>query len=132
MMTEVLIAGRHLPWNKLEWEKDPPAGEWDRALARLSGHPLQLALWGEARRLTDGTNDRRLMALRNYEPIWLATPLDLVYEMPLPPVLDDNDTDQLLEKLRFVYGEPRFDIAPQLIAARRGPTEVRLDRAYHR
>ena len=29
----------------------------------------------------------------------MATPLDLVYEMPLPSVLDDNDTDQLLEKL---------------------------------
>ena len=29
----------------------------------------------------------------------MATPLDLVYEMPLPSVLDDNDTDELLEKL---------------------------------
>jgi len=71
-MTEVLIADRHLPWNELVWEKDPPAAEWDRALARLSGHPLQSALWGEARRLADGRNDRRWMGLRNYEPIWLA------------------------------------------------------------
>jgi hypothetical protein len=45
--------------------------------------------------------------------------LDPVYEMPLPSVLDDTDTDQLLVKLRFVHGEPRFDIAPELIAARR-------------
>jgi hypothetical protein len=49
----------------------------------------------------------------------MAMPLDLVYEMPLPSVLEDNDTDQLLEKLRLVHGKPRFDIAPQLIAARR-------------
>jgi hypothetical protein len=45
--------------------------------------------------------------------------LDLVLEMPLPSVLDDTDTDQLLVRLRLVHGEPRFDIAPELIAARR-------------
>jgi hypothetical protein len=33
--------------------------------------------------------------------------------------VDDTDTDQLLEKLRLVHGEPRFDIAPELIAAKR-------------
>jgi hypothetical protein len=43
----------------------------------------------------------------------------LVFEMPLPSVLDDTGTDQLLEKLRPVHGEPRFDIAPELIASRR-------------
>jgi hypothetical protein len=45
--------------------------------------------------------------------------LDLVLEMPLPSVLDDTDTDQLLVRLRLVHGEPRFGIAPELIAARR-------------
>jgi hypothetical protein len=45
--------------------------------------------------------------------------LDLVLEMPLPSVLDDTDTDQLLVRLRLVHGDPRFDIAPELIAARR-------------
>jgi hypothetical protein len=45
--------------------------------------------------------------------------MTLVLEMPLPSVLDDTDTDQLLERLRVVHGEPRFDIAPELIAARR-------------
>jgi hypothetical protein len=34
--------------------------------------------------------------------------------VPLLTVLDDTDTDQLLEKLRLVHGEPRFDIAPEL------------------
>jgi hypothetical protein len=42
-----------------------------------------------------------LSALPTY--LLMATPLDLVYETPLPSVLDDNDTDQLLEKLRLVY-----------------------------
>jgi hypothetical protein len=45
--------------------------------------------------------------------------LDFVLEMPLPSVLDDTDTDQLLVRLRLVHGEPRSDIAPELIAARR-------------
>lgn len=45
--------------------------------------------------------------------------LDPVLEMPLPSVLDDTDTDQLLLRLRLAHGEPRFDIAPELIAARR-------------
>jgi hypothetical protein len=45
--------------------------------------------------------------------------LDLALEMPLPSVLDDTDTDQLLVRLRLVHSEPRFDIAPELIAARR-------------
>jgi hypothetical protein len=56
----------------LEWRDDVPAPTWDRALAALHGHPLQSALWGEARRLAEGMNDRRWMALRNNEPIWLA------------------------------------------------------------
>ncbi len=38
---------------------------------------------------------------------------------PLPSVLDPTDSDPLLEKLRAVHGEPRFDIAPELIAAMR-------------
>jgi hypothetical protein len=44
----------------------------------------------------------------------MPTLLDFVWEMPLLTVLDDTDTDQLLEKLRLVHGEPRFDIAPEL------------------
>jgi hypothetical protein len=44
---------------------------------------------------------------------------DKVMEVPLPCVLDAMRNDPLLGKLRDVHGEPRFDIAPQLIAARR-------------
>ncbi len=35
-------------------------------------------------------------------------------ELPLPCVLDDDDIDRLLERLRAVHGEPRRDIAPGL------------------
>ncbi len=35
-------------------------------------------------------------------------------ELPLPCVLDDDDVDRLLERLRAVHGEPRRDIAPGL------------------
>ena len=59
----------------------------------------------------------------------MATPLDLVYEMPLPSVLDDTDTDRLLVMLRLVHGEPRFDIAPELIAARRR-ARLKLQQSY--
>jgi hypothetical protein len=48
----------------------------------------------------------------------MARQLDLVWEMPLLTVLDDTDTDQLLEKLRRVHGEPRFDVAPELTRRR--------------
>jgi len=35
-------------------------------------------------------------------------------ELPRPCVLDDDDIDLLLERLREVHGEPRQDIAPGL------------------
>jgi hypothetical protein len=46
----------------------------------------------------------------------MARQLDFAWEMPLLTVLDD--TDQLLEKLRRVHGEPRFDVAPELTRRR--------------
>jgi len=64
-------------------------------------------------------------------PIYLlmARLLDFVWEMPLPSVLDDTDTDRLLVMLRLVHGEPRFDIAPELIAARRR-ARLKLQQSY--
>ena len=41
------------------------------------------------------------------------------FEPLFPCVLDTHDVDQLLERLRAVHGEPRRDIAPQLLAATR-------------
>jgi hypothetical protein len=46
-------------------------------------------------------------------------PQDHVSEVPLPCVLDATDSDQLLNKLRAEHGEPRFDIALELVATRR-------------
>ena len=60
-----------LPWGALEWEKDPPAVDWDHALAALSGHPLQSCLWGDARRQVDVITQHRWLARRNDEPIWM-------------------------------------------------------------
>jgi hypothetical protein len=60
-----------LPWGALEWEKDPPAAEWDHALAALSGHPLQSCLWGDARFALDGIVQHRWLARRDGEPVWM-------------------------------------------------------------
>lgn len=53
----------------LEWQGDVDSVAWDRALAALGGHPLQSALWGDARRRIDGIRDHRWMALRAGDPI---------------------------------------------------------------
>lgn len=60
-----------MPWGALEWDKDPPAVEWDHALAGLSGHPLQSCLWGNARRTLDGIAQHRWLARRDGEPVWM-------------------------------------------------------------
>ncbi len=39
-------------------------------------------------------------------------------ELPLPCVLDDDDVDRLLERLRAVHGEPRRDITAKAAPAR--------------
>jgi hypothetical protein len=44
---------------------------------------------------------------------------DNVYEVPLLSVLDEDDVDQLLQKLCVVHREARFDLAPELVAATR-------------
>jgi peptidoglycan pentaglycine glycine transferase (the first glycine) len=56
----------------LEWRDNVPVQAWDYALVGLRGHPLQSALWGDARRKVDGMDDRRWMATRNGEAVWLA------------------------------------------------------------
>ncbi len=42
-----------------------------------------------------------------------------MYEVPLLSVFDEHDVDQLLQKLRAVHGEARFDLAPEPVAAAR-------------
>lgn len=55
----------------IEWRIDPDPADWDSALAALGGHPLQSALWGNARRHVDGICDHRLMALRAGSPLYM-------------------------------------------------------------
>ena len=52
--------------------QSPNAADWDSALANLGGHPLQSALWGDARRKVDGIDDQRWIALRGGKPIWMV------------------------------------------------------------
>ena len=61
----------NLLWDKLEWEKNPPSAEWDHALARLNGHPLQSCLWGDARRDLDGIAQQRWLARQDGAPLWM-------------------------------------------------------------
>lgn len=70
-MAETLRQNLDLTWGTLQWEKDPPAAAWDHALVTLSGHPLQSCLWGYARRDVDGIAQRRWLARRDGEPIWM-------------------------------------------------------------
>jgi hypothetical protein len=70
-MADASMPDPMLPWGALEWEKDPPAAEWDHALAELFGHPLQSCLWGDARRDVEGKSQHRWLARRDGEPIWM-------------------------------------------------------------
>lgn len=56
----------------LEWRNDLDSPNWDRAVAALGGHPLQSALWGNARRTADGIVDHRWIALYEGKPVWMA------------------------------------------------------------
>src|SRR3990172_8170347 len=44
---------------QLTWNTDLPAAVWDRRLAEMRGHPLQSALWGDARYAVDGIQNHR-------------------------------------------------------------------------
>lgn len=57
--------------NQIEWRDDLDSADWDAALAGLGGHPLQSALWGDARRAVDGICDQRWIALRAGKPVWM-------------------------------------------------------------
>lgn len=46
--------------------------EWDHALARCGGHPLQSALWGQARRAVDGIREMHWLAKQGDVVVWMA------------------------------------------------------------
>lgn len=82
----------------LDWKTGLTAAEWDRALAQLGGHPLQSALWGEARRRVDGIEAHRVAAcaggalvwMARFEVRWLPGRLGRVAWMPKGPVYADS------------------------------------------
>src|SRR5262245_42601397 len=57
--------------DELVWRNDLDSEAWDRALAALGGHPLQSALWGDARREVDGIADHRWVAMSSGVPVWM-------------------------------------------------------------
>lgn len=120
----------------LQWRADADAPAWDSALAALGGHALQSALWGDARKAVDGIADRRWMALRAGEPVFMAR----IEERRLPGLgwigwtprgpsgahageLSDALAAQLAQSgMRLLVGDPwqavRGDIATGAIAPR--------------
>jgi hypothetical protein len=81
---------------------------WDKELARLGGHPLQSALWGNARNKVDGI-PQLFLACRadNEEPKGLARvevrnarPVGKVAWIPKGPALSGTDTDDPISSLR--------------------------------
>lgn len=70
-MSAALASGSIIQWDALEWEKDPPATDWDRVLAELGGHPLQSCRWGDARHAVDGIVQHRWLARRAGQPVWM-------------------------------------------------------------
>lgn len=44
----------------MQWNDDLTSLEWDALLCELGGHPLQSALWGQAKQTIYGISDRRL------------------------------------------------------------------------
>lgn len=97
---------------EISWSFDINPGEWDSFLADVGGHPLQSALWGQAKSEADGVRDCRWAAFCCNEPILMARfevrslPLGLrVAWVPRGPLLTDHPLaglahEQFLERLR--------------------------------
>jgi peptidoglycan pentaglycine glycine transferase (the first glycine) len=83
--------------------------EWDRLLSLLNGHPLQSALWGEARRQVDGLVSIYLAHFENDMPVLLARVetrhvpvLGKVAWMPRGPLFsDDTSREKYLPMLEL-------------------------------
>lgn len=56
----------------ITWHKIHSPVKWDKYLSKLGGHPLQSALWGDARRKVDGIEDFRWVALSDDDLIWMG------------------------------------------------------------
>lgn len=56
----------------LTWKSDLSPIEWDNYLTSIGGHPLQSALWSEARVEVDGIENRRWAAFAGDELVWMG------------------------------------------------------------
>jgi CelD/BcsL family acetyltransferase involved in cellulose biosynthesis len=56
----------------IRWREETDPAAWDGALVKLGGHPLQSALWGDARREADGIENRRLVVEGRSGPLLMA------------------------------------------------------------
>jgi hypothetical protein len=57
---------------KLTFRLDLDDSQWDEALAKLGGHPLQSARWGRARHRADGLGYVAMAAFHGTEAVWMA------------------------------------------------------------
>ncbi|HLB43304.1 MAG TPA: GNAT family N-acetyltransferase [Gammaproteobacteria bacterium] len=55
-----------------EWHENLRQEEWDCILSQMKGHPLQSAMWGEARKIADQIQDTRWVAFENGLPVYLV------------------------------------------------------------
>lgn len=55
-----------------EWMEILDSRKWDELLSKLNGHPLQSALWGDARCEVDGIHDMRFVCIEAAEPVFMA------------------------------------------------------------
>lgn len=58
--------------NRLRWVENMPSKEWDTLLAHLNGHPLQSALWGDARLAVEGVVSWRWAVFKDGELLGLV------------------------------------------------------------
>ena len=99
-----------------EWQARHDTLAWDTELARLGGHPLQSALWGNAREKIDHIpqlflacrqDDGTVSALTRIEG--RAAPLvGNIAWMPKGPVLSGSDTDGAIASLRVALKQRGF------------------------
>ena len=81
----------------LQWKEDLNPTEWDALLCKLDGHPLQSALWGQAKQKMYGISDRRLAFYAQNKPIALMRienrgipVLSKIAWIPQGPALDNT------------------------------------------
>jgi lipid II:glycine glycyltransferase (peptidoglycan interpeptide bridge formation enzyme) len=56
----------------IQWSENTNSVLWDKNLALLGGHPLQTALWGDARQKVDGIANHRWEASLDGQVVWMA------------------------------------------------------------